>query len=90
MAARLHARSLGHEPSPLLSLAAFTRTAHIGSDARAVAVPTASGWITLHASLPDGGATGRVAIVLERATSPQSTAVALEAQTSCVTPCPSA
>ena len=66
-------------PSPLLSLAAFTRTAPIGSDARAVAVPTASGWITLHASLPDGGATGRVAIVLERATSPQSTAVALEA-----------
>ena len=39
----------------------------------------ASGWITLHASLPDGGSAGRVAIVLERTPSPQSTAIRLEA-----------
>ena len=65
----------------MLALAAFTRNAPLDADGRArtVAVPTASGWITLHASLPDGGAAGRVAIVLERATSPQSTAIQLEA-----------
>ena len=44
-----------------------------------VAVPTPSGWITLHASLPEGGADGRVAIVLERTASPQTTALRLEA-----------
>jgi DNA-binding CsgD family transcriptional regulator len=68
-------------PSPLLALAGFTRIAPLDADAgtRTVAVPTASGWLTLHASLPDGGAAGRVAIVLERAASPQSTAIQLEA-----------
>ena len=40
--------------------------------------PDPAGWITLHASLPDGDADGRVAIVLERAVSPQSTALRLE------------
>jgi DNA-binding CsgD family transcriptional regulator len=44
-----------------------------------VAVPSALGWITLHASLPDGGADGRVAIVVERAASPRATALRLEA-----------
>jgi DNA-binding NarL/FixJ family response regulator len=44
-----------------------------------VAIPTTSGWITLHASLPDGSAAGRVAIVLERAATPQATAIRLEA-----------
>jgi DNA-binding CsgD family transcriptional regulator len=68
-------------PSALLALAAFTRTGPLDPDGapRTVAVPTAAGWITLHASLPDGGVAGRVAIVLERAASPQSTAVELEA-----------
>ncbi len=68
-------------PSPLLALAAFTRGSPIDPDAgpHAVAVPSASGWITLHASQPDGGAAGRVAIVLERAASPHSTAIQLEA-----------
>ena len=32
-----------------------------------VTVPADGGWITLHASLPDGPASGRVAIVIERA-----------------------
>ena len=44
-----------------------------------MAVPTSLGWITLHAALPDGTAAGRVAVVLERAPSAQSTAVQLEA-----------
>lgn len=67
-------------PGAVLALAAFARGApDPGAEARAVAVPTGSGWITLHASLPDGAGTGRVAIVLERSASPESTAVRLEA-----------
>ena len=68
-------------PAPLLALAGFTRIGARDPDTsqRTVAVPTGSGWITLHASLPDGSAAGRVAIVLERAATPQSTAIRLEA-----------
>jgi DNA-binding CsgD family transcriptional regulator len=68
-------------PTPLLALATFTRTRkHPGvGEPDVVAVPTRSGWITLHASLPEGGADGRVAIVLERTASPQTTAIRLEA-----------
>jgi DNA-binding CsgD family transcriptional regulator len=71
----------GRPPSPVLALAAFTRSkaSTAGADGDAVAVPTSSGWVTLHASLPEGRAEGRVAIVLERASSRQSTAIRLEA-----------
>ena len=67
-------------PSPLLALAAFTRRGPHEPDRRpdTVAVPTPSGWITLHASLPEGGEDGRVAIVLERTASPQATSIRLE------------
>ena len=68
-------------PSPVLALAAYARSratqAQGGGDA--VAVPTSAGWVTLHASLPEGHDRDRVAIVVERAVSPQSTAVRLEA-----------
>ena len=68
-------------PAAVLALAASARagTSRPAGDSHAVAVPTADGWITLHASLPDSGNAGRVAIVLERSSSPQSTAVQLEA-----------
>ena len=68
-------------PTALLALAGFARRRSHDPDRRAdtVAVPTASGWITLHASLPDGAPGGQVAIVLERSNSPESTAVRLEA-----------
>ena len=82
-AMRSSARAAGDEtpPSQLLALAAFTRAGRLDPNGsqQTVAVPTASGWITLHASLPDGCAAGRVAIVLERSASPQSTAIHLEA-----------
>jgi len=76
-------RSVGGEtpPSAVLALAEYTRRAPASldpHDARTVAVPTAAGWVTLHASLPDGGTVGRVAIVVERSASPASTAVRLE------------
>ena len=66
---------------PLVALAAFVR-ARPRAAARepdAVAVPTASGWVTLHASLPEGEAGGRVAIVVERAAGAHATALRLEA-----------
>ncbi len=68
-------------PSALLALAEYTRRAPAGEgeDARTVAVPTATGWVTLHASLPDGGTGDRVAIVVERSASPAAIAVRLEA-----------
>jgi len=68
-------------PSPLLALAAFTRGGPHDAEGRphAIAVPTRSGWLTLHASQPEGSASGRVAIVLARAASPESTAIRLEA-----------
>ena len=66
-------------PSAVLALAEYTRRAPVNDEARAVAVPTGAGWITLHASLPDGSTAGRVAIVVERSASPAATAVRLEA-----------
>jgi DNA-binding CsgD family transcriptional regulator len=67
-------------PTPLLALAQFARMRPDGAgEPDAVAVPSQAGWITLHASLPEGRASGRVAIVLERAASPAATALRLEA-----------
>lgn len=66
-------------PTALVALAAFARgraLADPGGDV--VAVPGPRGWITLHASLPEGAGSGRVAIVLERSASPQTTTLRLE------------
>ena len=55
-------------PVPVTSLAAETRRA--GREGRSPAplhVPTAAGWLTMHGSLPDGPAAGRVAIVVQPA-----------------------
>jgi len=79
--AAMRSPALATVPTPLLALAGFTRSRshHPDRPPDTVAVPTPSGWITLHASLPEGGANGRVAIVLERTASPQTTAIRLEA-----------
>jgi DNA-binding CsgD family transcriptional regulator len=76
-----HAGSAQTPPSPVLALAGFVRSkpASATGDGDAVAIPTSSGWVTLHASLPEGSTAGRVAIVLEPAVSRHSTAVRLEA-----------
>lgn len=68
-------------PVPLISLAAFARRRpqDPARESDTIAVPTLSGWITLHASLPEGEAAGRVAIVLERAAGSHATALRLEA-----------
>jgi DNA-binding CsgD family transcriptional regulator len=70
---------LGDEtlPSAVLALVAFVRGSRAG---QTVAVPTRSSWITLHASLPEGRAVGRVAVLLERSATPQSAAVRLEVE----------
>jgi DNA-binding CsgD family transcriptional regulator len=67
-------------PVAVLGLASFARgdRHHEAPGGNHVTVPTPIGWITLHASLPDGPRTGRVAIVLERATGPQSATLRLE------------
>lgn len=67
-------------PSPLVALATFARGRAGGAGPRhdVIAVPTPSGWITLHASLPQASTAGQVAIVLERSSSPQTTALRLE------------
>jgi DNA-binding CsgD family transcriptional regulator len=67
-------------PTALASLAEHARRAARAGVAHAdvVAVPSALGWITLHASLPDGGPGGRVAIVVERSASERATALRLE------------
>ncbi len=76
------ARSGDSVPSPVSALANFARRRAAAGDPQpdVVAVPTPSGWITLHASLPEGRGSGQVAIVLERAASPQTTAMRLEVE----------
>ncbi len=68
-------------PGALLASAAYARRA--AREGRpppgAVAIPTGSGYVTVHAALPEGHAGGDVALVLERAPSPQATALRLEA-----------
>lgn len=67
-------------PTVLLALASFTRSCPIDAGRQpVVAVPGARGWITLHASLPEDHAGGRVAIVLERSPTRQTTMLRLEA-----------
>ena len=68
-------------PGALLAAAAYARRAarEGRADPGAVAIPTASGYVTVHAALPEGHAGGDVALVLERAPSPQATALRLEA-----------
>ena len=67
-------------PTPVLALAAFLRARPSSADLQrdVVVVPTPSGWITLHGSLPEGRLGGRVAIVLERAATAEATALRLE------------
>jgi DNA-binding CsgD family transcriptional regulator len=68
-------------PLALLALASHVRSHTPGTNhgADAVAVPSSSGWITLHASLPEGHGEGRVAIVVERSANQLATALRLEA-----------
>jgi DNA-binding CsgD family transcriptional regulator/GAF domain-containing protein len=62
-------------PSALLAVA---HSARVAKRACTVAVPGRNGWMTVHASLPEGHAGGRVAIVIDRAAGAQSTALRLE------------
>ena len=64
-------------PAALLALASFARTdpEHARDP---VLVPTESGWMSMHASLPEGRGGERVAIVLDRASGPRVAALRLE------------
>ncbi len=55
-------------PVSVLTLAADARRrGRSGQAPVPLHVPTTAGWITLHASLPDGGRSGRVAVVVQQA-----------------------
>src|SRR3954467_4520456 len=75
-AMRARVGSPEHVPSAIVGLAAFARRGT--PEGNVVTVPADGGWITLHASLPDGAASGRVAIVIERSVSRQSALLRLE------------
>lgn len=69
-------------PVPVLALAAAARRPDgAGGDEGPppLHVPTAAGWLTLHASLPDGGRSGRVAVVVQRTDEAQAAPLRLEA-----------
>jgi DNA-binding CsgD family transcriptional regulator len=69
-------------PVPVLALAAAARGPGHGPGDEGpppLHVPTAAGWLTLHASLPDGGRAGRVAVVVQRTDETQAVPLRLEA-----------
>jgi DNA-binding CsgD family transcriptional regulator len=67
--------------TPVVALASFVRASkdRAPEATNVVTVPGTDGWITLHASLPDPDSSGRVAIVVERASGSRSATVRLEA-----------
>jgi DNA-binding NarL/FixJ family response regulator len=69
-------------PPAVLALASFARAAggRATPESSQVTVPTALGWVALHASLPDGPGAGRVAVVMEPAKGPQSATLRLEVE----------
>jgi len=67
-------------PIPALTLAAeVRRQGRAGRSAAPLHVPTSSGWLTFHGSLPDGSVEGRVAIVVQRAGEEYAVPLRLEA-----------
>lgn len=73
-----HSETDGTPPASLLALAASARAGD-SAPTEPVIVPSALGWISMHASLPDGINHGRVAIVLDLAAGPRVAALRLEA-----------
>jgi DNA-binding CsgD family transcriptional regulator len=73
-----------HElPLPIVSLAALARQQARGIPDRAapaMEVPTKAGWLSLHASVPDGAKSDLVAIVIQRAKPDVAVALELEAR----------
>ena len=69
----------GSLPASVLALASFVRSGarRAETEGNVVTVPSAGGWITLHASQPATG-DGRVAIVIEPASGPRSATLRLE------------
>jgi len=67
-------------PVAVLTLAADARRRGVAGELPApLHVPTPAGWITLHASLPDGGRSGRVAVVVQPADQDHVSPLRLEA-----------
>lgn len=61
----LHGNPRSTLPLPVLTAAATARRNGPHGEAASLHIPTAVGWLTLHASLPEGSTSGRVAIVIQ-------------------------
>lgn len=66
-------------PMPVLALAARAREHAAHGEPAALHVPTAAGWLTLHAALPDGATSRRVAIVIQATAHEHAAPLRLEA-----------
>ena len=67
-------------PVPVVTLASEVRRLGLaGRVAAPLHVPTSEGWLTLHGSLPEGSAGGRVAVVVQRAGEEYAVPLRLEA-----------
>lgn len=66
-------------PMPVLAVAATARAHRLGAALPALHVPTADGWLSLHAALPEGRARGSVAIVIQRTAGEDAAPLRLEA-----------
>ena len=69
-------------PPAVLALAASARRqarADLGPPPATVHVPTSAGWLSLHASLPDGANSALVAIVIQRTSGEEAAPLRLEA-----------
>ena len=66
-------------PMPVLAVAATARAQRGRGDPPAVHVPTAAGWLSLYASLPEGRSSGRVAVVIPHTAGEGAAPLRLEA-----------
>jgi len=64
---------------PVLVVAATARRAGPHGEPTVLHVPTRAGWLTLHASLPEGAASDRVAIVIQGTAAEHAAPIRLEA-----------
>lgn len=66
-------------PMPVLAVAGRAREAAAHGEPAALHVPTSAGWMTLHAAMPDGARSRRVAVIIQPTGREQAAPLRLEA-----------